>query len=93
MALLGSAVFALPVITVVLILMGAPLTTHIDATILCAAHISLLTTIPLIYVHGINANTCWEVVGMFRPMDEVVGAMVGTLVGAWLGAVPIPLDW
>ena len=26
-------------------------------------------------------------------MDQVFGASLGTLVGAWAGAVPIPLDW
>ena len=26
-------------------------------------------------------------------MDEVFGGTVGCVVGAWLGAVPIPLDW
>lgn len=27
------------------------------------------------------------------PFDGVWGASVGTALGAWLGAVPIPLDW
>ena len=27
------------------------------------------------------------------PFDAVWGATVGTALGAWLGAVPIPLDW
>ena len=27
------------------------------------------------------------------PMDEVFGGLVGAAAGAWLGAVPIPLDW
>ena len=27
------------------------------------------------------------------PFDGVWGASVGTAVGAWLGAIPIPLDW
>lgn len=26
-------------------------------------------------------------------MDEVYGATLGALLGAWIGAVPIPLDW
>ncbi|KAJ9637686.1 Glycosylphosphatidylinositol (GPI) anchor assembly protein [Coniosporium tulheliwenetii] len=26
-------------------------------------------------------------------MDEVYGAALGTLLGAWVGAIPIPLDW
>ena len=27
------------------------------------------------------------------PFDGVWGATVGTALGAWLGAIPIPLDW
>lgn len=27
------------------------------------------------------------------PFDQVWGASVGTALGAWLGAIPIPLDW
>ena len=26
-------------------------------------------------------------------MDELLGAAMGTIVGAWVGAIPIPLDW
>jgi phosphatidylinositol glycan class F len=34
-----------------------------------------------------------EIVSLLLPGDEVFGGLVGTCVGAWLGAVPIPLDW
>lgn len=34
-----------------------------------------------------------EVAALASPIDEVFGASLGTLVGAWAGAVPIPLDW
>ena len=27
------------------------------------------------------------------PLDEVFAASVGTMIGAWCGAIPIPLDW
>lgn len=30
---------------------------------------------------------------MLLPIDEVYGGLIGTVVGAWAGAVPIPLDW
>ena len=30
---------------------------------------------------------------LLDPVDEVVGGAIGTALGAWLGAVPIPLDW
>ena len=27
------------------------------------------------------------------PIDETFGAALGAILGAWFGAVPIPLDW
>lgn len=54
---------------------------------------SLLGLFPLFYVHGVDASA-WAAVGGFRaPLDETFGGLAGALVGAWLGAVPIPLDW
>lgn len=36
----------------------------------------------------------WLEIGSARaPFDEAFGGLVGACVGAWLGAVPIPLDW
>lgn len=76
-----------PVLTVVLILFGAPLTTHFWHNLLCATHMSLLGVLPLFYVHGVNARMWREISGACLPFDEVWGALVGTVVGAWLGAV------
>lgn len=82
-----------PLLTVILILFGAPLTTHFWHNLLCATHISLLGVLPLFYVHGVNARMWREISGACLPFDEVWGGLVGAVVGAWLGAVPIPLDW
>ncbi|MCJ1246202.1 Glycosylphosphatidylinositol (GPI) anchor assembly protein [Trapelia coarctata] len=82
-----------PPLTTILILFGAPLTTHLSQTVLLAAHISLLALFPLFYAHGVNSTMWLEIAGVILPFDEVWGATVGTLLGAWLGAVPIPLDW
>lgn len=78
---------------VALVLFGAPVTTHIPHTLLCAAHMSLLASIPLIYVHGVDGQKWRDLAGLAAPIDEVLGAALGALLGAWLGAVPIPLDW
>jgi phosphatidylinositol glycan class F len=88
-----SLLLGTPLVTFILILFGAPITTHLPHTILCGAHISLLAALPLIYVHGVDKENWRRVGALMLPVDEVFGASVGTLFGAWAGAVPIPLDW
>lgn len=76
-----------------MVLFGAPFLTHGAHTFLCAAHLAVLALFPLFYVHGVD-GAAWATVGGFgAPMDETFGGLVGGVVGAWLGAVPIPLDW
>lgn len=72
---------------------GAPLTTHNYETVLCAAHMALLSASPLAYVHGVDGSVWKEVWGIARPADTVWGSALGTGLGAWFGAIPIPLDW
>ncbi|KAJ5934063.1 Glycosylphosphatidylinositol anchor biosynthesis protein 11 [Penicillium verhagenii] len=84
---------ATPVISALLVLFGAPLTTHNYETVLCAAHMALLSASPLIYVHGMDGSIWKEVWGIARPADTVWGSALGTGLGAWFGAIPIPLDW
>jgi GPI ethanolamine phosphate transferase 2/3 subunit F len=82
-----------PLLTILLILFGAPLTTHLPETILCSLHLSILAGMPLVYIHGADSDNWRRIAGLMVPIDEVFGAALGTVVGAWLGAVPIPLDW
>ncbi|KAF2200364.1 hypothetical protein GQ43DRAFT_77180 [Delitschia confertaspora ATCC 74209] len=93
LSLLLSTLAGTPVLAITLVLFGAPLTTHHAHTVLCAAHISFLAVLPAIYVYGVEGEKWRQIVAMFLPIDEVFGAMIGTVLGAWLGAVPIPLDW
>ncbi|KAF2126647.1 hypothetical protein P153DRAFT_425176 [Dothidotthia symphoricarpi CBS 119687] len=88
-----TAIASAPLLTALLVLFGAPATTHHAHTLLAGAHIALLSTLPLVYVHGVNGETWRCIVAGLLPVDEVYGGLVGTLLGAWLGAVPIPLDW
>ncbi|KAJ5115485.1 hypothetical protein NUU61_001244 [Penicillium alfredii] len=84
---------ATPILAVLLVLFGAPLTTHNPETVLCAAHIALLCATALVYVHGVDGYVWKEVWGISRPADAVWGSALGTGLGAWFGAIPIPLDW
>lgn len=76
-----------------MILFGAPLLTHVSHTFLCAAHLSLLTSFPLFYVHGVEPAIWLSLASFKAPLDECYGGLLGGFLCAWLGAVPIPLDW
>lgn len=93
LSLLLTALASTPLLTATLVLFGAPVSTHHTHTLLAGAHIALLSTLPLVYVHGVNGETWREAVALLLPIDEVYGGLIGTVLGAWLGAVPIPLDW
>ncbi|KAF2774295.1 hypothetical protein EJ03DRAFT_346913 [Teratosphaeria nubilosa] len=82
-----------PLLYVVLILFGAPLTTHHPQTLLLALHLALLTTPQLFYAHGLDAHTWLRIASLQLPVDEVYGMGLGACAGAWVGAIPIPLDW
>ena len=73
--------------------MGAPLDRFIVQTVLCACHLALLAVHPLLYVHGVSSDQWRSIIALELPQDEVLGAAIGTVVGAWFGAFPIPLDW
>jgi phosphatidylinositol glycan class F len=87
------SLFTIPLLAALQILFGAPLTSHLPHTLLSSAHIALLAIFPLIYVHGTDSRKWREIVGAHSPVDEVFGGAVGAFLGAWVGAVPIPLDW
>jgi len=92
LALLLSLI-SLPVLAATQVLFGAPVTTHIPHTLLSSAHLALLAVFPLVYVHGADGKKWREIAAFYSPIDEVFGGAVGAFLGAWLGAIPIPLDW
>ncbi|TVY84528.1 Glycosylphosphatidylinositol anchor biosynthesis protein, partial [Lachnellula suecica] len=87
------SLFSTPLLAGLQILFGAPVTTHLPHTFLSSAHLALLAVFPLVYVHGSDGKKWREVASVHSPIDEVFGGAVGCFLGAWLGAVPIPLDW
>ncbi|EON69707.1 hypothetical protein W97_08967 [Coniosporium apollinis CBS 100218] len=93
LSLVLAVIAGTPLLFTTLVLFGAPFSTHLPHTALCALHASLLAMLPLVYVHGVDSGRWREIVSLMHPMDEVYGATLGTLLGAWVGAIPIPLDW
>ncbi|KAI0134550.1 GPI biosynthesis protein family Pig-F [Xylariales sp. AK1849] len=87
------SIFSAFVLHTVFVLFGAPLLTHLQNTFLCSLHLSLLGLFPLFYTHGVSENEWLEILGARAPFDEAFGGLMGGCLGAWLGAVPIPLDW
>jgi len=82
-----------PVLYIILVLFGAPLTTHQPHTALLACHLALLTAPQLFYTHGMQPQTWLQIASLQIPVDELFGMSLGACMGSWVGAIPIPLDW
>ncbi|KAJ6519195.1 GPI biosynthesis protein family Pig-F-domain-containing protein [Mycena sanguinolenta] len=88
---------------VVLVLLGAPLLTHVWQTYLLALLLSILVVFPPAYTIGtprdsVVAWLTWvRMFAEFSTRTPVERAMLypalGALAGAWLGVIPIALDW
>ncbi|KAJ6588217.1 GPI biosynthesis protein family Pig-F-domain-containing protein [Mycena capillaripes] len=87
----------------VLILFGAPLASHVWQTYLLALLLAVLTVFPSAYTIGspLDSVMSWmtwvRLFAEFSVRTPVERAMlypaVGTIIGCWLGAIPIALDW
>ncbi|EFX03013.1 GPI-anchor biosynthesis protein [Grosmannia clavigera kw1407] len=97
-------VLAVPLVHVVLVLFGAPFLVHAPSTLLCAGHIAVLGLFPVVFTHGTDSPGWLALIsgdffsaaakGGLSVADAASAAgLWGTCIGAWLGAVPIPLDW
>ncbi|TBU25709.1 GPI biosynthesis protein family Pig-F-domain-containing protein [Dichomitus squalens] len=93
---------------VVAVLFGAPVTSHTLQTYSTALLLSILTVLPPAYALGppsfgsdspslVSRLTWVRLYAELSPRTAVERALVypaiGTVTGAWLGAVPIGLDW
>ncbi|KAJ7291448.1 GPI biosynthesis protein family Pig-F-domain-containing protein [Mycena rebaudengoi] len=91
----------------ILILFGAPITSHVPETYSLALLISILTILPPAYTLGfplasntstlLNRMTWTRVFAEFSTRTPVERAMlypaIGAILGCWLGVIPIALDW
>ncbi|KAG9007072.1 hypothetical protein FRB90_009560 [Tulasnella sp. 427] len=106
---LTATAAAIPIFFVFTVLFGAPLTSHIPQTLLLSTLLSLLTVYPSTYALGLPSLTSTssaaqasrlEFVRLFSELftrthvdRALVFPVIGTIVGCWLGAFVLPLDW
>ncbi|KAI6115322.1 GPI biosynthesis protein family Pig-F-domain-containing protein [Pisolithus croceorrhizus] len=104
----GFTLLATVVTHIVIVLFGAPLLSHLLQTGLLASTVAILTAFVPALVFGypslasdtpalvnrLNWIRLFAELSPRNPVERiVVYPAVGTVVGAWFGAFPIPLDW
>ncbi|XP_006817484.1 GPI ethanolamine phosphate transferase, stabilizing subunit-like, partial [Saccoglossus kowalevskii] len=79
------------------VLYGAPFSESVEETFKLSTLLATLTTLPCMCVIGLDADSWAQLFTHNRPVVGIESCLqqttVMTLVGAWLGAFPIPLDW
>lgn len=102
----------LPATYVLVVLMGAPFTTHFKQTALFSTHLAIMLFFNAITKFGLDRQKWLPLVPNVESVSNgkddnakntrlpvkvggtgMEGTVWGTLTGAYLGAVPIPLDW
>ncbi|EEB07402.1 pig-F [Schizosaccharomyces japonicus yFS275] len=82
-------------IQLIVVAFGAPLMKNYLKTFLCSVILSLLTVFPISFYTRFDFRR-WRNVLTLQGQD-FCGSLVyrawGVVIGAWLGAIPIPLDW
>jgi len=93
-AVYGTSPFIFHIIS---ILYGAPITISFSETFHFAWLLSTMTALPALTVVGANAEEWIRVLFLNKAENNSETSLqwscYGALVGAWLGALPIPLDW
>lgn len=91
------SIFMLWIYYITSVLLGAPFLSNFEETIMFSLHLTVLSVFP-VFLHFEVNNFAILLDLLTEPPKDTVQNMVVfqmqmTLLGAWLGAVPIPLDW
>jgi len=84
---------------VFIVLFGAPLTVDVNETFHLAALAASLSLWPCIFTYGLQWESWVTSICVFEgsPLTGIDGCLSlggkGALLGLWMGAIPIPLDW
>ncbi|PRT53945.1 Glycosylphosphatidylinositol anchor biosynthesis protein 11 [Wickerhamiella sorbophila] len=87
------SVLLTPAMLAGLVLFGGSLVERLHLSILAAAHISVIGLQPFIFTYGLDSEAWSRALSFSLPFDDAYLGFLGAFVGAWLGAVPIVLDW
>ncbi|WWC98260.1 hypothetical protein V866_005151 [Kwoniella sp. B9012] len=95
----ASTLVASVVLYVLINALGAPLDSHHLHTFLLSLHVAILTVWPTVHALGVpsifdsGTYARFRMTRLFCEFRALVYPVIGTLSGAWCGAIPIPLDW
>lgn len=94
----AEALLLSPVMFIVMVLMGAPLYGFRTETFVLACHVSLIMVQPVLVAAGLDHERLKHLLMLERIYKLIFSSQVltGTLftaLGAWMGVIPIPLDW
>jgi len=88
---------AIPCIHIMLILFGAPFLYDFVVTLLFSIWLSLLAILPISWsTNGLTVQMLtmfFEQICSNQIQEYLLWSAYGTFLGAWLGAIVIPLDW
>jgi phosphatidylinositol glycan class F len=93
----GYTVAAIPLFYVGIVLFGAPIFTYFFETFILASFLSILSVAPITYTTNGQQSTMLELIFDLTPSTKsqfhVLHSSIGVIIGAWIGAFVIPLDW
>lgn len=87
------ALLVSPLLWATFVLFGAPITANIPATFECVSIISLFAVQPMIAVYNLEYEDWIKALRGSLPLTDVYGGFLGGILGSWVGAIPIALDW
>lgn len=82
-----------PAVAILMVFFGAPVIYVQLETILCSLVLSGLIVQPLLILYGLEAETWRQIISLELPLTNAYLGSIGGVIGAWLGVVPIALDW
>lgn len=96
-SILASLLLSIPVFITV-ILFGAPLSSHVYETFLLSIHLSILIFYPLLVLYKMDTDKfslIFQLDHIYRVIfsNQILLSSFFSLIGCWLGVLPIPLDW